>query len=383
MTVIRADAVRRWSIAGTGAVASIASGAGPLFDALCAGHSGLSPLRGFAADRFRVKNAFEIDDRGAGADLPGRATRWLCDVVAEAARDAGLGEDLSEVPVLVGTGLREHRSVELRWTDGADFPLSRMHFGPALRERFGAVTTYTVNNACSASLYTLGLAADLVDSGASDTVVVAGVDSITSSMFGLMDRVQPPPVDRVRPFDRNRRGAVMGDGAAAVVLRRGGPARSWLRAVALNCDAHNETAPDIGGVSAAIVDAHARAAVSAADIDLVIAHATGTFLNDEVEATALAKVFCSSGAQPLVTGIKSMTGHTSGASGLMSLVVATEVLRSGRIPPIVGHDEPSDAAQVLRLVTGRPAQADIGLVQVDAFGFGGVNAVAIVERADS
>lgn len=383
MTTTRPHTDQRWSIAGMGAVASIGAGAGPLFDALCAGHGGLSPLRGFDADRFRLKNAFEIDDRPAGADLPGRATRWLCDVIAEAARDAGIGEDLSDVPVLIGTGLREHRSVELHWTDGADFPLSRTHFGAALRERFGAAITYTVNNACSASLHTLGLAADLIDGGVSDTVIVAGVDSITASMFGLMDRVQSPPVDRVRPFDRDRRGALMGDGAAAVVLRRGGPARAWLRAVALNCDAHNETAPDIGGVSAAIIDAHARAAVNPADIDLVFAHATGTLLNDEVEATALAKVFGRNGARPLVTGIKSMTGHTSGASGLMSLVAATEVLRTGRIPAIVGLDEPSEAARGLRLVTDPLAQADVALVQVDAFGFGGVNAVAIVERVNS
>jgi 3-oxoacyl-[acyl-carrier-protein] synthase II len=371
-----------WSISGTGAIASIASGSRALFEALCAGRSGLAPLRGLDADRLRLKQAYEIDD-GPDAEPTGRATRWLCEVIAEAVADAGLPEDLSEVPVLVGTGLREKRSVELRWTGQADFPLSRQHFGLALRERFGAVETYTIDNACSASLYALGLAADLIDSDAADTVVVAGVDSLTSSMFGLMDRVQTPPVDRVRPFDRERRGALMGEGAAAVVLSRGLPARARLRAVALNCDAHHETIPDVAGVSTAIADAHAAAGVRAEDIDVVIAHATGTLLNDDTEATALAKTFLSAGADPLVTGIKSMTGHTSGASGLMSLVVAAEVLHSGRIPPIVGLEHPSEAARALRLVTEPHREADVRLVQVDAFGFGGVNAVAIVERGDS
>lgn len=376
----RSPAVRRWSIAGIGAVASNASGAGPLFEALCAGRSGLWPLRGFDADRFRTRHAYEIDDRRDGEDVPGRATRWLCEAVAEAARDAGIGDDLSRVPVLVGTGLRELRSIELRWTGAAAFPLSRLHFGTALRERFGAATTYTVNNACSASLYTLGMAADLLAGGAEDTVVVAGVDSITMSMFGLMDRVHPGAVDRVRPFDRDRRGVLMGDGAAAVVLRRGGPARSWLRSVALNCDAHSPTAPDLAGIMAAIRDAHARAAIEPADVDVVIAHGTGTSLNDEVEAVALAKTF--GGARPLVTTIKSMTGHTSGASGLMSVVVASQALRSGRVPPIAGLRDPVDEARDLRLVTDAAVCPDVAVAQVQAFGFGGVNAVAIVEKGD-
>jgi 3-oxoacyl-[acyl-carrier-protein] synthase II len=374
-------AVQRWAIAGTGAVAAIASGTRPLFEALCAGRTGLAPLRGFAADRFRARNAYEIEDRPGSGDLPGRATRWLCDAVAQAARDAGLGDDLSGIPVLVGTGLRELRSIELRWTDAAEYPLSRLHFGPALRERFGTAATYTVNNACSASLYALGMGADLIASGAEDTVIVAGVDSITASMFGLIDRVQPPGVDALRPFDRDRRGVLMGDGAAAVVLGRDGPARAWLRSVALNCDARSETAPDLAGICAAIADAHARAGVSPADIGLILTHGTGTLLNDQAEAVALSKIFAASGARPLVTAIKSMTGHTSGASGLMSVVAATEALRSGRVPPIAGLREPMAEACGLRLVAGSETRADVRLAQVQAFGFGGVNAVAIAEKA--
>lgn len=375
------EASHRWSIAGMGAVASNASGAGPLFDALCAGHTGLAPLRGFDADRFRTKYAYEIDDRHDGMDVPGRATRWLCDAVAEAVHDAGIGDDLSEIPVLIGTGLRELRSIELRWTDAVEFPPSRWHFGTALRERFGAATTYTVSNACSASLYTLGMGADLLATGAEDTVVIAGVDSITVSMFGLMERVQVDPVDQVRPFDRNRRGVLMGDGAAAVVLRRDGPARTWLRSVSLNCDAHSATAPDLAGIMAAIEDAHARAAIEPAQVDVVLTHGTGTALNDGVEAAALAKMVAR-GARPLVTAIKSMTGHTSGASGLMSVVVAAQMLRACRIPPITGLTEPMAQARDLRLVTDATTCPHMALAQVQAFGFGGVNAVAIVEKGD-
>jgi 3-oxoacyl-[acyl-carrier-protein] synthase II len=375
---------QRRAIVGTGAVASVGAGVASVFEALCAGRSGLAPLRGFDAKSFRAKHAYEIDDR-PGTDTVGRATSWLCDAIAEAVAAAGLCEDLSRIPVFVGTGLRELRSAELWWTEGVPWDAERLHFGPALRERFGAQETYTVNNACSASLYALALGADMLASGEHEMVVVAGVDSITASMFGLLDRVHAAPVDRVRPFDRDRRGVLMGDGAAAVVLQRTSPAPlAWLRSVAVNCDAYHVTAPDGAGVTAAIEMAHELAGIGPEEIGLVLAHGTGTLLNDEVEANALAKVFAAADGQgPLVTAIKSMTGHTSGGSGLLSLVVAVESLRSGEVPCTLGLSDPVPEAAGIRLATESQMVTGLSLAQVDAFGFGGVNAVAIVEKASA
>lgn len=239
-----------WLLTGSGAVTSVGRGVTEIFDALCEGRDGLAPLRGFRPDRYRADSAYEIDDRPApGQDVPLRATRWLIQAIEESLADADLGDDLGDVPVIVGTGLRELRSAELSWRDDTPFDVKRLHFGTALRERFGATRTYTVSNACSASLYALAMGSDMLRAGAADTVVVAGVDAITESMFGLLDRVQLTPPDRVRPFDRTRRGTLMGDGATAVVLSREGPATGTrpcgrLRAVSLNCDAGHATAPD-------------------------------------------------------------------------------------------------------------------------------------------
>ncbi|MFI0909836.1 beta-ketoacyl synthase N-terminal-like domain-containing protein [Streptomyces abikoensis] len=368
-------------------VASVGKDTDEVFEAFCAGRSGLGPLRGFDSANFRADNAYEIDDRpGDGADVPLRATRWLLRTVAEALRDAGLGEDLSEVPVIVGTGLRELRSVELKWRDGAEFDLDRLHFGTALKERFSANRTYTIANACSASLHALAMGSDLLAAGAADTVVVAGVDTLTESMFGLLDRVQMVPPDSVRPFDRARRGTLMGDGAAAVVLRRdagasAGRSGAWLRGVTINCDAAHPTAPDRQNIGAAMRGAHERAGVKARDIDLIMLHGTGTLLNDEAEAGAISDVFGTDVEAPLMTAVKSMSGHTSGASGLMSLIVAGRALTTGRIPPTVGLTDPVPSAQRFRFVRDRLEPHQLGLAQVNAFGFGGVNAVAIVEGA--
>jgi 3-oxoacyl-[acyl-carrier-protein] synthase II len=370
-----------WAVIGTGAVASVGRGVDEVFSSLCAGKTGLAPLRGFDRTRYRAVHAYEIDDRPEpGRDRPGRATEFLVDAIAQALAQAGLPEQLGCIPVLIGTGLRELRSAEL-WSRGdADLREEDLHFGTELARRFGAANTHTFSNACSASLYALALASDLLAEEAADTVVVAGVDTITESMFGLLDRVHPNPVDAVRPFDRDRRGVLMGDGAAAIVLTSAAlPALARLLAVSVNCDAYHVTAPAAAGITAAIRDAHARAGIRPDQVDLLFAHGTGTLLNDETEAAALAEVF---GAvpRPLVTAIKSMTGHTSGSSGLLSLVVAVESLRTGRVPPVIGLFEPVKEADGFRFVRDAEAHVQPRLAQVEAFGFGGVNAVALLSR---
>ncbi|MCJ0871743.1 beta-ketoacyl synthase [Streptomyces sp. AP-93] len=381
-----------WIITGMGAVASIGGSVGEIFGSLAAGRSGLGELRGYDRSKFRAQVAYEIDDRPApGVDEPLRATRWLEQAVAAAVADASIGEDLSGIPVLVGTTLRELRSVELAARDGIPFDPADLHFGTMLRRRFGAADTHTVANACSASLYTLALATDLLELGHADTVVVAGVDTITESTYGLLDRCYPEAPDRVRPFDRARRGMLQGEGAVAVVLRResDGPAEgarvhARVRGVAVNCDAHHPSAPEAKSIATAVREAHRRAGIDPADVDLLMLHGTGTPLNDEAESEALSAVFAGIEPSPYMTAIKSMTGHTAGASGLHSLVAAVDAMRERIVPPIVGLDDPVAAVEGFRLVTGEAArpETDLRMAQINSFGFGGLNAVAIVEKVD-
>lgn len=151
--------------------------------------------------------------------------------------------------------------------------------------------------------------------------------------------------------------------------------------MSVNCDAFHATAPDPQGIAAAIRDAHTRAGVKAEDIELVMVHGTGTQLNDAAEGTALQEVYGPHIGRPVMTGVKSMTGHTSGASGVLSLIVALRSMREGRIPPITGLDDVADEASEFRFVRDASVRADVQLAQIDAFGFGGINAVAVVEAA--
>ncbi|MFJ5071564.1 beta-ketoacyl synthase N-terminal-like domain-containing protein [Kitasatospora sp. NPDC088556] len=375
-----------WDITGMAAVANVGATPGEIFAALCAGQESRRLLRAFDPDKYRAAYAYEIDDRPeGGGDLPRRATRWLTSVVRQAAADAGLGEDLAHVPVLVGTTMREQRSLELWWRDGADVALADLHFGTALKESFGACTTYTFANACSASLYALGLATDMIEAGLADTVVVAGTDAATEGGFGTLDRVQNDIPDALRPFDATHKGMLMGEGAAAVVVQRAGtgsgPVHARVRGVSMNCDAHHATAPDPDGITRAVQDAYRRAGVQAQDIDLVMLHGSGTPRNDQTEASVLRRIFDGAGTGPRMTAIKAMTGHTLGGSGLLSLLMAVLAMKEGTVPPVLGLTHPIPEAAGLRLVQDAPAAGTLTIAQIDAFGFGGINAVAIVEAA--
>jgi 3-oxoacyl-[acyl-carrier-protein] synthase II len=227
------------------------------------------------------------------------------------------------------------------------------------------------------------MATDMIELGLADTVVVAGTDAATESGFGTLDRVQNDIPDALRPFDATHKGMLMGEGAAAVVVQRAGtgngPVHARVRGVGMNCDARHATAPDPDGITRAVRDAYSRAGVGARDIDLVMLHGSGTPLNDATESSVLRRIFHDAGPGPRMTAIKAMTGHTLGGSGLLSLVMAVLAMKEGTVPSVLGLTDPIPEAAGLGLVQGSPVSGDLAIAQIDAFGFGGINAVAIVE----
>ncbi|MBV9447198.1 MAG: hypothetical protein JO345_15055 [Streptosporangiaceae bacterium] len=353
------------------------------FAALLRGECGVTDLRYFRAGALNVRRGYHI--AGPRPERPGMAGRWLAGCVTEAVSRARL-EPGCRVAAIIGTGLGGLRDVE-RWAaDGQPTRPDQLHFAAAIRAAAPfARTAITISNACSAGGYALALGQDLVELGDADAVIVAGADSMTESMLAMIGRFDAEPTDRIRPFDSGRAGALLGEGAAAVVLVREGaaaaPALARLLGCGLSCDARYETAPDLAGVCRAMRDALDRAGRSPADVDLVLAHGTGTRLNDPTEAAALREIFAGQRPGPLVTAVKGAVGHTSGASALTSLTLGLHSLRSGMVPAIVGLSEPLAEGAGLRFVRGAPRRSRPRLMQVNAFGFGGVNAVAMLEAA--
>lgn len=361
---------------------------GTTYRALLDGRSGVAPLRLGDTGKLAVAQGYEIPSEPGAADPgPRLAGRWLSDCVAEALRAARVDPARRRVAVVVGTGLRELRGVEQWHADDARLRLEQLHFTSAVRAVVPESTeVHTIANACAASGYALALGADILELGEADVVVAAGCDTMTESMLTVIGKVTEGISDMVRPFDENRPGVLLGEGAAAVVLERpedvegSRPALGTLRGVGLTCDAYHETAPDRAGITAAMRQAHVRAGVQAEDIGLVVAHGTSTGLNDPTEAAALLEVFGT--GRPPVTAIKGAIGHTSGAAALMSVLIALTAMRAGTVPPVVGLRSPMTGADKLNLVYGAPLKAGLRLAQINAFGFGGVNAVTIVEASD-
>jgi 3-oxoacyl-[acyl-carrier-protein] synthase II len=367
------------------------------FAAILRGACGATRLHRHPVESLNVHHGYPIDDR-EGPDAPEgrlRASGWLAGCIAEAVRASGVDPRRARVPVLVGTGLRELRAVEQWAVEGTALHPDELHFSGAVSRAVpGLDGAVTLANACSAAGYALALGQDLVELGEADAVVVAGADGVTRSMLAMIGRFADRSADRVRPFDAERPGVLLGEGAAAVVLVPDGP-RAGSRAAAqrespppplgrllatgLSCDARHETAPDAAGIRRAVLDALTRAGRGPGDVDLVLAHGTGTELNDPTEAAVLGEVFAAASPGPLVTAVKGAVGHTSGASALTSLDVGLRAMASGLVPPVTGLRTPLAEAGALRLVRGRPVPARTRLLQVDAFGFGGVNAVSLVE----
>ena len=350
------------------------------FAALLRGESGIGPLRYADPDRLNVRHGFHIEESGQGPDQerPFRASGWLAACVTAALAQAGVDPARQRVAVIVGTGLRELRAVER----STDVPPHRLHFAAVLRDAVpGLADIVTVSNACSAGGHALALAQDLVQLGEADAVVAAGADAMTESMLAMIGRVADGPAAALRPFDASRTGTLLGEGAAAVVVvPEGSSGRPLARLLGtgLSCDAHHETAADRDGIARAMADAYARAGRDPAQVDLVVAHGTGTRLNDALESELLLGTV---GVGPLVTAVKGAVGHMSGAAALVSLDVALRCLATGMVPPVTGLERILDEGRGLRFVAGAPAAAAVRLAQVDAFGFGGVNAVSLVEAA--
>lgn len=363
------------AVTGTAMVTCLGEAA-ETFAALLAGATGLAELSHVDGEALGVPYGYPIP---AEREDQCRASTWLAAVVASAVADAGLDPAARRVAVVVGSGLRELRSVERWHAEGAALSLPELHFGDAVRAVLPEVTeVLTISNACSAGGYALAVGMDLLAQDEADAVVVAGTDTMTESMLAMIGRVGDEPVTGVHPFDADRAGVLLGDGAAAVVIEPDAPdPLARVRSVGLSCDAFHETAPDQAGIVAAMRDAHTRGGIGPADVGLVLAHGTGTALNDPTEAAALGEVL--GPHRPPVTGIKGATGHTSGGASLMSLIVAVHAMRARTVPAVTGLRTPIPEAAGLALVRGGPAPTTARLAQVDAFGFGGVNAVTMVE----
>lgn len=252
----------------------------------------------------------------------------------------------------------------------------------------------TVSTACASSLDAIGIAARMIESGQVDVAIVGGTDNgavkvsaLGAARYGMSPLDVDEPHMVCRPFDRNRRGVVGGDGAGVLVLERLDHARArgariagMVRGYGSLSDGYHPSSPDPTGQweMASMRAAQAEAGLSPQDIGAVIAHATGTPVGDTAEIKAINGVFA--GTKVMATGIKGHVGHTGGAAGVMGVMAGLHALRSNALPPTASTTDLDPAIEFQVPLGTTPAPLELDACQVNAFGFAGQDASLVISR---
>jgi 3-oxoacyl-[acyl-carrier-protein] synthase II len=251
--------------------------------------------------------------------------------------------------------------------------------------------------ACTTGAHAIGEAFEIIARGAADAMICGGAEaSITplgiagfAAMRGLSTR-NDEPARASRPWDRDRDGFVVGEGAGVLVLERrelaearGAPILAEILGYGMSSDAYHVTHPleDGDGIARVMQAALDDAGLAPGDIDYLNAHATSTVAGDRAEALAIARVFGSHARRLAVSSTKSMTGHLLGAAGALEAAVTILALRDQTAPPTINLDHPEETP--LDLVPNQARAMPIARAMTNSFGFGGTNASLILGHADS
>src|SRR5262245_3310803 len=388
--------MRRAVVTGLGSVSPFGVGVKAFWSGLSAGTCAIRPLTLLDADGFRCRIGAEVLDAIPGSRRRSRADRLALAAAREAVEEAGLGRrERAEAALVIGAvggGMRE--TEDGRWAvlrgGGADSVLRAMlpyaHANTVGTQLGLGGPRETVVTACSSGAVAIALAADLIADGVVTWAVAGGVDAFTSVCFmgfNALKLLDPQPC---RPFDRDRRGMSIGEGAAFVVLESAEAARArgvriWAELVgqAMTTDAYHVTAPEPTGegMVRAMRSALDLARVTPNEVGYVNAHGTGTLQNDRIEALALRQVFGE--GRVLVSSTKSMIGHTMAAAGSLETVATVLALAHEVIPPTANLVTP-DPEVPFDCVPGVAREASLGLALTNSFGFGGQNVSLLFRR---
>ena len=246
--------------------------------------------------------------------------------------------------------------------------------------------------ACAAGTHAIGNAARMVADGRCDVVMAGGAEApfTPTAVAGFGNMTALSNSGDSRPFDANRDGFVMAEGAAILVLEawelaeaRGATILGEVLGSASTADAHHITAPSPGGVGAVTCMQLAMddAGITPDQVRHINAHGTSTDKNDAAEAEAVAKVFGTDGSGPLVTSTKGITGHALGAAGALEAVAVLLAMQHGKVPPTAGLTERDPELPAINIVEGGPADWEPGPALSNSFGFGGHNGTLVLGPA--
>jgi nodulation protein E len=399
-------------VTGLGVISAIGNNTGEFWQSLQAGCSGIAPLDSVDRTLLRFSNGAEVRNY-APAQFFEEKELGLLDRFAQfgviAAREA-----IAAAGIEWTTGLRESTAIVTgscvggQTTEDEGFvnlyrnniPRVNPFTIPRTMENAAASRisletgivgpTYTVSTACSSSNHAIGQAFWMVRSGAVEMAITGGSEAVFSLGFlKAWEAMRVVSPDTCRPFSKDRRGLILGEGAAMLVLEpleaaraRGAAILGEIVGFGMSSDAFHITQPSPDGAARAMRAALSDAGLEPARIGYINAHGTATIANDAAETTAIRKVFDEHADRLAVSSTKSMHGHTLGAAGAIEAAATLLALRNGILPPTANFNE-ADPACDLDVIpnTSRPAQVEFALS--NSFAFGGLNAVLAFRRPET
>jgi 3-oxoacyl-[acyl-carrier-protein] synthase II len=405
-------------ITGMGAVSPIGMNAAESFEAAMAGVSGISRPEGFDAELTQIFAAGQVKNftpepyvSKREAKRMARFTQMAIVAALQAWEQSGMqgsGFDAERVGVLLGSGMggldviceqyEELRTNGPRAVSSLFIPKAIINTtGGLIAIRLGLYgPCYSIVTACSSGADAIGQAYYAVREGRVDAILVGGAESVMTElavqgfhqMGALSESVDPDKASI--PFDKDRQGFVIGEGAAFMLLeseesvkQRGAKVLGELAGYAQTCDAHHVTAPQPEGIQAAraMTLAMKDAGITKEQVGYINAHGTSTPLNDACESAAIETCFGEYASQLKVSSTKSMTGHMLGAAGAFEAVISLCALNAGIAPPTIGLETEAEDCR-LNYVKGKAQSISCEYALSNSFGFGGHNSCLVLKKRE-
>ena len=409
---------KRVVITGLGAVTPLGNSVQEFWDGMLAGKSGAEMITRFNAEQYATKFACEVKNLTPPENVisPKESkrldlfTQFAIVAAEEAIRDSGLEIDKinrDRVGVIFGSGIGGIQSFEeehTKYMEGGPRRVSPFFIPQMIIDiaaghisiKYGFKgPNYASVSACATASHNIGNAFKTIQRGDADLMVTGGSEAAICPMgvagFNSMKAISTrnhDPKHASRPFDKNRDGFVMGEGAGIVILeelehakKRGARIYAEMRGMGFTADAHHITAPSPGGEGAvrAMRQCLADGSLNLEDVQYINAHGTSTPYNDRSESEAIKTLFGEYAYKLNVSSTKSMVGHLLGAAGGVELIASVLAINNGIIPPTINYEEPDPDCD-LNYTPNQPVERKVKAAISNTFGFGGHNAVLSVSE---
>ncbi len=397
--------MRRVAVTGIGVISALGIGRGPFWEGLTAGRSAIRPMVLVPEGSVRFPNAAEVPDyrppehfEPRDADMLDRFAQFAAIAAREAVRDSGieftaaLGE---QTAIVTGSsaggkateddGFRNLYALNSPRFPPLSIPKAMANAGASrISLEFGITgPVYTVSTACSSANHAIGQAFWMVRSGVAEIALAGGSEApFTLGMLKAWEALRVVSPDTCRPFSRDRKGLILGEGAAILVLEpleraRARGAHVWgeIAGFGMSSDAHHITQPQSAGAARAMRSALSDAAMAPESVGYINAHGTGTSANDPTEVEAIRAVFGAHAEKLAISSTKSMHGHALGAAGALEGAATLLALDQQVLPPTANFTEPDPACNLDVIPNVARLKAPIEGALSNSFAFGGLNAV--------